>query len=82
MTCPECDKDLLAFPCSCGYQPKELQVQPWMILTCATPGCFTAIRVRAGEQEGQSLCKWCQRGESHALIGKSAIDIRLKGVES
>jgi len=26
MTCPECDKDILAFPCSCGYRPDPLSL--------------------------------------------------------
>jgi hypothetical protein len=71
MTCLECLRVIDAYPCACGYQPKQLKVmQPadyWLIVTCATQGCDTAIRRRVGEHDAVPVCKWCKAGTSHAM---------------
>lgn len=52
----------------------------WVIRDCATPGCFTVIRERIGTQAVAPVCKWCDMGISHAMLGKPAVDIRLRGI--
>lgn len=60
MTCFECAKEIVSYPCACGYQPRGLVVrQSWLIQHCSRPGCTTAIRVRYGQQEATPVCKWC-----------------------
>lgn len=56
------------------------ELHAWVIRDCSTPGCFTIIREAIGNQTQIPLCKWCQRGVSHAKNGHAAIDIRLKQV--
>ena len=82
MTCDECGKAIHAYPCACGYQPNAVVVQPkkpkWIVQYCTVPGCDVAIRVPIESPLMQPICKWCERGESHAMNGKPAVDVRLK----
>jgi hypothetical protein len=79
MICEACRKAIDAYPCACGYDPKALQIKPqWIIQECSTPGCFTVIRSKAGAQQDIPLCQWCLAGESHAMLGKPAVDTRLR----
>jgi|SRR6185503_14151327 len=68
MTCDACRKSIQGYPCACGYQPKQLAVQPkTMLVDCATPGCFTQIKIKIADYETANLeCIWCQSGTSHA----------------
>jgi hypothetical protein len=50
----------------------------WIVMHCATQGCFTAIRMKLGAHEAHSICRWCVAGESHTLRSKPAVDIRLR----
>lgn len=66
MTCPECTKDLTAYPCICGYEPnKTAALQHWIIQHCARPGCTTAIRTRNGLSESALVCKWCHATDQY-----------------
>lgn len=78
MICRECENKIGAYPCACGYRPKELHGQIYLIQHCSTLGCFTAIRVKAGHQDATPLCKWCTTGESHAMNGHPDVDIHLR----
>lgn len=72
MKCLRCASD----PCACQKQLRASAT--WIVQSCATPRCFTAIRVKAGDQQDNPVCKWCQSGESHAMNGRAAVDVRLK----
>jgi len=75
MSCFRCEQD----PCTCQQQ---LEAKPhWLVTHCATPGCFTAIRMKLGHVEAAPICTWCLAGESHAALGKPAVDERLKEVK-
>lgn len=69
--CRQCEQ----FPCQCDQRGHATN---WLIQHCATPGCFTAIRVRAEHSLVTPICKWCDQDLSHAKHGKPAVDIRLK----
>jgi hypothetical protein len=61
MTCFDCCKEIAAYPCACGYQPRGLALrESWLIQHCSRPGCCTAIRVKNGRQEVTPVCKWCR----------------------
>lgn len=39
--------------------------QQWVIQVCAMPGCCVDIRVKAGEQVEEPICKWHQAGTAY-----------------
>lgn len=51
------------FPCQCE---KKTRADDWLIQHCSTPGCETAIRVRADQSLTHPICTWCDRNVSHA----------------
>lgn len=71
--CATCESN----PCTCRTAHAAASTN-WLIRDCATPGCFTVVREPIGTQSPAPVCKWCQRGESHAKNGHTAVDIRLR----
>lgn len=69
--CRACEQ----FPCQCQ---RRHTATDYLVQTCSTPGCFTAIRSLASRAPSVPVCKWCDQGISHALLGKPATDIRLR----
>ena len=73
MYCNTCESN----PCTCRT---TRAIQAWVLRDCGTPGCFTMVRESIGNQTQVPVCRWCQRGMSHATLGKPAVDIRLRHV--
>jgi hypothetical protein len=66
MTCEACQKEIHAYPCACGYQPKEQkQKQQWLIQCCTTPGCEVSIRTKIDAPLAHPVCKWCEAGTAY-----------------
>lgn len=59
MTCFECAKEITAYPCACGYKPKELRVQEqWLVRRCTAPHCAVMVREQLADHEPAPVCKW------------------------
>lgn len=64
--CPDCQRKLTEHEqtCVCGWGVAKVG-QVWVIQHCTRPGCQVAIRVAAGSQEAQPVCKWHARGVAY-----------------
>ena len=53
--CNACESN----PCSCRKPLGASVGASWIHQQCASPGCTTTIRVRAGLQTAEPICRWC-----------------------
>lgn len=77
MTCFECAKDIAAYPCACGYKPKELKVaEQWLVRRCGAQGCSVQVREKLADHEAVPICKWHKGGQAY---NSTAIASRADG---
>lgn len=85
MTCLECQKVVVSYPCACGYRPVGLALVKeapfWLIQSC-TVCRRAAIRLPATQAMAIPICKWCaghsvQQGQ---IVEQQAGEVGMQGM--
>ena len=78
--CFECQKEIQAYPCACGYRPKALapvsNPSNWLVRSCAAPGCGVMVREPISSHDPTPVCKWHQAGTAYngkQIIGHPSV---------